>query len=383
MIDWEKILKIDAIVFDSLESLQIYRRMGGLVQTIFWEKPNISPNKFKSKILFFKSMQREDYNKNFKQLSELSKDKEILDIKYLKNANLRLYPLYIILKYMPLLIYTNFSFNLLKMIYLILCQVKYLEVAERVYKNDFSYLVVFADMQAMDNMLCQIAKRKGIKTVTLQHGLYVDYEKNFNVNIVNYKHHIADYFLSWGKDTNDLIKKYHKNPNLFICGKPLPVIEERSIQNYFTVVFDQNIFHDYNKKLLEIAYKIAEDFQLKINLRLHPNNKIDWYSIDDKIVLFNKKIQNSSFIVGHTTSLLYELMRLGIPSYKLKSEVPSNILDEDFKFSTVEELEIKIAQHKEENFDFSNYAKKYIEYIGDESLAKYKKIFKRLENGEL
>lgn len=382
-LDMTKVLRIDDILFNSSGLVQNTRRLAGLFQSVFFKSPNIPSQKFNSRILFLKSLSRADYDKKFKQIYSLSRQKNVVDITYSKKKFIRAYPFYIAFKYFPLLLFRSFNFNLFKTLYLMISQIKYLEVAEKVYKNDFRYLVVFADMQPIDNMICQIAQKKGIKTITLQHGLYVDYENSFNVNIVNYENHTADYFLAWGDDTKELIQKYHKESNIIICGNPLKKINSRVINDYFTVVFDQNLFHKYNKILLNIAYNIAKEFNLKINLKLHPNNKKNWYEIDNSFIIENQDIYSSKFVIGHTTSILYELMVLGIPSYKLRSDIPANVLDEDLKFSTVEELDSKILKHKKEQFRFDDYAKRYIQYIGDKSLNKYKDFFKRMENDEI
>ncbi len=384
-LNWKKILEIDTSIYDNLDKHLKNRRIGGILKNLFFEIPSIDEKNSNTKVLFFKSMYRDDYNQKFKEIYNLKNhEKKIIDIQYRASGKVRIYPLYIFIRYLPLILMTNYSSNIKRMFYLMLCQVKYLEIAKKVFKNDFKYLVVFADMQAMDNMLCQIAKQKKIPTVTLQHGLYVDYENNFNVNIVNYKNHVADYFLSWGEDTKNLIEKYHPNSKVMIVGKSLEKSENKKVKvkDYFTVVFDQNLFHEYNKQILDICYNIAKKMDLKINLRLHPNNKVNWYKIDKNIIMFDQELNNSIFVVGHTTSMLYELMRLGIPSYKFRSDMSSNELDEQFKFSTISELEDNIINHRKIQYDFSAYAKRYIKYIGDESLQKYKDFFKGLENGK-
>jgi len=381
-LDWKQILEIDSIVFQKLDKKEQKRRFLGQIKNLFFERPTISKQSNVSKTLFFKSIHRKDYDEQFQEICNLIADKLVINIKYKSAGKIRLYPFYLLLKYLPLLISTNLNFNVKIMIYLILCQLKYLEIGEKVFKNKFERLVVFADMQAMDNLVSQIAKVKKIATITLQHGLYVDYEKQFNVNIINYKNHVTDYFLAWGEDTKNLIERYHPSSKVIILGKPIIEIKNREVKNYFTVVFDQNIFHEYNKKILDISYKIAENLNLKINLRLHPNNKLNWYNIRKDIVLIDEDLYSSKFVVGHTTSILYELMRQGIPSYKYRSDIRANMLDEEFKFTHIDELKNKINKHQNNNCDFAEYAKRYIKYISDESLEKYKAFFEELENGK-
>lgn len=383
-LNWEKVLSPESILFDTFNHQQKTKRLNNLIKFIFFSRPDIHPKPIDTNVLFFKSMNRADYNEQFSQIQKLNSDSSLLDLRYKHLTQRRKYPFYIIFKYFPLLLFTNLRFNSLKRtIYLIACQIKYLEVAEKTYKNNFNFLVVHADMQPTENMLCQIAKKKNIKTVTLQHGLYIDYTNDFNVNVVNYENQVADYFLAWGDDTRKLIQKYHTNTNIVICGKPLKPLDLIGTKNYVTVVFDQQLFHEYNIQLLEIAYIIAKKLKIKINLRLHPSNNINKYRVEEKIVIFDTNIYDSQFVIGHTSSLLFELMRLGIPSYKLRSNIPSNDIDEDFIFSDIEELSDKITKHKRSNFDFSEYAKRYIAYISEDSLQYYSNFFKRLKSGKI
>jgi len=383
-LNWEKVLRPESILFDTFNNQQKTERLNNLIKLISFSRPDIHPRPIDTNVLFFKSMNRADYNEQFSQIQKLNSDSSLLDLRYKNAPQRRKYPFYIIFKYFPLLLFTNIRFNSLKrIIYLIACQIKYLEVAEKTYKNNFNFLVVHADMQPTENMLCQIAKKKNIKTVTLQHGLYVDYKNDFNINVVNYENQVANYFLAWGDDTRQLIRKYHTNTNVVICGKPLKPLDFISTKNYFTVIFDQQLFHEYNIQLLEIAYTIAKKLKIKINLRLHPSNNINTYRLEEGIVIFDTNIYDSQFVIGHTSSLLFELMRLGIPSYKFRSKIPSNHIDEDFIFSDVEELSAKIIKHTESNFIFSKYAKRYITYIGEDSLQQYRNFFKRLKNGKI
>jgi hypothetical protein len=381
MYDFDKILYIDKYEYENLDrNTRIKFVLKRFKDSLFSSnQPKNKCNNF----VFFKSLIRDDYNYLFNKVTSACTQASYLKIDKPYIVNNKINKKYLFVLFQNLNLFFCFSAGSLKQrifLYTRLCFYKM--IAEVICNYKLNRIIVFADMQPVDNLICQMAKTKKISTTTLQHGLYVDYEKQFNVNIVNYQNHVADYFLAWGEDTKKLIKKYHPNSKVIIVGKPIDEIKYREIKNYFTVVFDQNIFHEYNKKILDISYKIAQKFNLKINLRLHPNNKLNLYNIRQGTVLIDEDLYCSQFVIGHTTSILYELMRQGIPSYKYRSDIPSNLLDEEFKFTYISELENKINKHQNNNFDFAEYAKRYIKYIGEESLGKYKEFFEGLENGK-
>jgi hypothetical protein len=238
-------------------------------------------------------------------------------------------------------------------------------------------------MQPIDNILVQHANKNGIASTTLQHGLYVDYLECKNINMTNYKNTCSDYFLSWGEDTRRLINKYHPETKVVVCGKPIQDQRKGKRESgFFTVVFDQNIFHEFNIKLLSIAYEVAGINGLKVNLKLHPYNKIQWYGVRKEITTLNQNIMDSRFVIGHTTSILFELMRLGLPVFKLKSQIPANRIDPALVFSDCRELLIKIKKYSGK-FGFREYGKYYLKFLGAGSLKKYEIFFRKLENGSL
>ena len=88
-------------------------------------------------------------------------------------------------------------------------------------------------------------------------------------------------------------------------------------------------------------------------------------------VYITQKIEESDFILGHTTSMIYELLASGKKVFKMKSDIPSNEISEFLGFSNIEELEEKMVI----DFDFMKEGEKYIKYIESESKNRYKNFF--------
>lgn len=379
MIDYNKVLFIDKYLYEQNTGVAKKRFVFSRLKSFIFSRPNFAKNT-KVQGAFFKSMNRPDYDHFFRQVMKAAQFSGIRVEQAMQTGSLPQWRYAMgLLQYLPLF----FSFRAeswKQRLFLYFCLSYYVNIANQFMRGPgYSYIVVFADMQPLDNLLCQMAKERNIPSVTLQHGLYVDYTDMHNINVANYSSHVADHFLAWGDEVADLIVKYHPHAQATIVGKPLEPVLQRSRADYFTLVFDQNIFHGYNKKLLAIGYELAKTLRLKINLRLHPHNKIDWYDIDISLIVQEQPLNDSAFVLGHTTSMLYELMRLGIPAYKLKSKIPANTIDEQFVFTSVGELLEKIRHHQGTDFDFSAYAQRYVRFIGHEALARYANFITELE----
>ncbi|HRZ42511.1 MAG TPA: hypothetical protein P5228_07400 [Bacteroidales bacterium] len=326
--------------------------------------------------LFIKSMIRPDYNIFFERVyNQWPGEKAKTDIEFRMGDQFLVVRLLKLLLYLPVFIKV-YETGFYVSFYRYLRAVTYLSVLQNMHKCQIRNLVAFADMQGVENMLVQYFKSKGAQTITLQHGLYVDYSSYENINKVNYENVVSDHFLAWGNETRELIQKYHPSVKITVCGKPIDLTPPKEKEHHFTLVFDQNIFKEQNRELIAIANEIARHTGLQINVRLHPwNNKAE-YEFDEEICVFDRSIEASQFVLGHTTSMIFECMRSGIPAYKYRTEIPANVIDERLKFSDADELMQCLENTKD--FDFVEAGKYYLQYVGEESLEQYRRFFDRL-----
>lgn len=144
-------------------------------------------------------------------------------------------------------------------------------------------LVTFCDVYFEDNILAQLAKSKGILTLTLQHGQYhiigKDIPENLALNNI-----VSDYFFAWGQATIDeynvkvkgcaklisagiCLKSYSKVKNYIGMGK-------RNIKSGGFNVFlnADNCFYQ-NKKMIEVVSEYCSMCSLKFSLKYHPKNR--------------------------------------------------------------------------------------------------------------
>jgi hypothetical protein len=375
-VDWSTVLEIDLHIYDSADLKGRMKCLASALKALFRQHPNLTKTEqHRSDFLFFKSMKRADYDNLFEAIIKCCPTSaKSIDLVRHHSKFIRLNPLKIIVKYLPTLLRLC-HISPFKSLYVMTRAAQYLELADRLNKQyNYNTLVVFADMQPCDNLLAQLAKLSGRHTVTLQHGLYIDYTSFPNINTVNYKNTVCDYFLAWGNSTKQLIKHYHPHTQIIICGKPIIRNTKQMAPNgYLTVLFDQNLLKAYNSEMLRIAYEIQDKHQLVINLRLHPRNNPKSYNIR-KTTLINRDIESSSLIIAHTTSLIHEIMRQGKAVYKYNTTIPSIEVPQEVLFSTAEEL---MEKFNSSNLDhnFEELAAEYIEFIDTQSLEEYRKFF--------
>lgn len=377
-LNWRMITKIDNYIYVRTinKKLMMKQAFKSLVQAY----PNL-PADINTDFLFIKSLIRSDYDEFFNSVYEnCNYDRAKTNITY-KEYNFRYYVKLIkLLYYFPIFL-KLYQKDLKLTFYCYLKAITYISVLNCIKKYKFNTIIAFADMQGVENMLIQYFNKHGKKTVTLQHGLYIDYSEFDNINTVNYLNVVSQNFLAWGQETKGLIKKYHSDVQVVICGKPIYMIKRELSSTYFTLVFDQNLFTEQNRELLAIAYSVSTEMGIKVNVRLHPWDRRERYKFNDGLTTFDQDIVQSIFVIGHTTSMIFECMRNGIPAFKYKTKYPSNVVSNDLTFTNTEELIQRIQNI--DKYNFTELGKYYLEYVGDESLQQYASFFNSLRNNNL
>lgn len=328
-----------------------------------------------NKYLFYKSMHRVDYDKLFDSIVDVCDASKIIikssivygfDFSFLKNAGKDL-------EYFKQID----ASSIIERLYLFCSYLFYKKMLNKIEKYEFDYLVVFADMQPVENLIVQYFNEQNKKTVTLQHGLFLEHGWNSNLNEINYTNIVSQYFLTWGKENKKFIEKYNKNVNIVICGNPTIELVEKNFNEtkvkFFTVVFDSNLWRDYNQRMLDIATCVSKETGYKINIRFHPANKPQDYHIDKKYTINDTSLNyyNSQFILGHTSSMIHVCMRQGLIVFKMVSDMPHSYINPKFYFSNCKNILDKI----EHLTDYKEVDLNHIAYVAKESLIEYKLFF--------
>jgi len=201
------------------------------------------------------------------------------------------------------------------------------------------YIVLSNDILPMDRAVILVAKKLGIVTIEIQHGLYVESD------IRATKGSIVDYILVWGQYFKELYVKsdIRKPEDIYVLGYPYAVEKHYPLENkkQYTVCCLGENFNTFNKDLLKIELDFVNNiFQIckrkKLNFIYRPHPSDDRELLEKKLpdVKFTSKGEKLKETFGNadifisfiSTSLIEAAIRskicLELTNYPVKLEIP-------------------------------------------------------------
>ena len=182
-------------------------------------------------------------------------------------------------------------------------------------------VVVFADMQPIDNAIAQSFKRRGIQTATLQHGLYVDYGNAETINRANYENVVCDYFFGLGREHRRAHSQHNPTTVAVNCGHPALEATVTSLDKKVT-------FLSFSTKRSS-PRKIKGFWTLPQNLQkqlggwvmwgVHPRDSLSQYRIASNLLKnASHPWKSCSFAIGHSSSIVYQALRAGLVVFQMR-----------------------------------------------------------------
>lgn len=335
-------------------------------------------NDANNEYLFFRTLFRDDYKDYFDTIFNSIESKN-------KRMIAEFYTISRVFDFKAFNFFTNHYQHIKKVIEgentleascIVLRVVLYLYLVENLMRINFKTLVLFSDHQPLEYLFSSIAKDNGKLTVTLQHGLYVEYDKIDTINRVNYSNCISEHFLAWGENTRKLVTKYHDNINVHLCGKPQISVsfdDAKQNTNYITLVLDQPLFNEENLHLIKLAMQYCASKHTDLNVRCHPGKtfeKYQWPESDEFSIYNNLEITNSVVVIGHSSTLIFECISLGLPVVQYKSGQPAILLPRELLFDDYESMVERILYSKKIS-RLDEISKQYFHFTGQKSIEAY------------
>lgn len=234
-------------------------------------------------------------------------------------------------------------------------------------------LVVFSDMQFLDGLLVEHFRGRGLVTASLQHALYRDLGYDPCRNSMNYLGSHSDLILCWGEESAALFQKYRgDSAEVYVVGNPslVPVERMSSAQRWFTLVLDYDDNVVANRELIRLGILFARDANCSVNVRLHPRSDRTLYDFSSCEASEGLAIEDSKFVLGHSSTILYEFAARGLPVLVYKSGGATISELEPYQFTDYARL-ISLSEQVEEGVEFG-FSERYITAIGDRSRDLYR-----------
>lgn len=238
-------------------------------------------------------------------------------------------------------------------------------------------LVVLCDVWPLEALLVDVAKNNGVNTISCQHGIFIDDLNAESPDKYDYFEVKTDEYLSWGIQTNNLLLKYNPQIRITTCGNPVLKIKNcEKNKNYIAIMGDQPRFHKYTQEMIDIVMKVAEILNLKVKIRLHPQDLEGNYSINNDIAIFSRDTDDVYYVVGHTSTMITSSLMEGRHTYRYKTDVRYIEINDKLEFRNENELLQCIK--KNESFNFAEEGMKKITYLEYESTKRYAEFFNKL-----
>lgn len=238
-------------------------------------------------------------------------------------------------------------------------------------------LICFSDMQPIENLFARYFRHKGVPTVTCQHGLYIDYGEYKTINCINYLNHASEHFLAWGDETASLIRAYHPDARVHLCGKPVlhrgKIAPSSKTSKSIQVILDQPIFEAENIAMFRLVSDFAKTAGHTVSVRYHPSINRETFSKKLGSPAEATDFLSADIVVGHTSSLLFEALALGKKVVQFKSAIPTVDLPSQLQFHDMATLR-KAAGTKAD----PALARSYFAHFGDEAKKAYREFFQTL-----
>lgn len=362
-IKWDKVMAVWVVTNDMLGVLRKRSAIGAIkrgVREAFFDDYYYSVEGTGSALLFYGEYNwRADHERTFHNLC--SNLKGVVEIKATKQkpkihvirglAYLFLFCIWII---QAMLSGCNFvqACNVVRP--LSICYKSNKLFSESCFKNAL-LLIAYYDVSPDESYVVQKAKLMGLKTATLQHGIFSEKKdkKALSDTGFEYSESVSDYYFAWNQYTKDeWLKMGLDEKKIIVVGIPkfagntTKATDNTKSLDVFGVILNNSSFDAHNRLLVMTANKISESLGMCYVIRFHPELKggikkayeelaDDRYFIgeSDNKVSVPEYSNTVKFSIISSSSVFVDLVFLGADVYRLivtDSDTYSNVKQNSF-----------------------------------------------------
>lgn len=190
-------------------------------------------------------------------------------------------------------------------------------------------VVTFCDAGPYDNLVAQIAKLSGVRTLTAQHGQYrVLDETNISIDAEAYANFISDRLLCWGEATcAEFVRFGIDRRRLYTVGwiRPWdPIFRSDEPTGTFGVMLNGENGAESNLELIRAANAVADELNLRYVVRLHPSYTPAIYRSlvssackSVRVIPMAEYVRTVDFSIAHMSGATVEMLQVDSPVYAL------------------------------------------------------------------
>lgn len=209
--------------------------------------------------------------------------------------------------------------------------IRYYDSAEEIkITKDIKTLVSYNSSNIPECFLTSACNRDGIKTFSLQHGLYFDFLNTPPLAIINHENVTAKVLLTWSSFCKEQIEQFHQRHTRpidfeiyiagYLKGKP-KIIKQQSLRHRMILCLLPHECVAASINLLKLLHNLHESHE--VTVRIHPLSRSDKLLLSsippsfklDSHELLEESINANQYrlAVGFNTTSLFDTLLFGIP----------------------------------------------------------------------
>lgn len=172
--------------------------------------------------------------------------------------------------------------------------------------------VAFNSSYLIESFLSFYFRNRGVDTYSLQHGMYCQYSRDKELDVINYENICAAEFLAWGQYTKEQIEPMApSHTKISVFGYPKPTVNPDRIQDErILVLLPRDIYWADSKRLMKFLVGKEQTYLI----RSHPSikNKTSVFSSEniffDENETLSKTMRESKFkaVISFNSTAIFE-----------------------------------------------------------------------------
>ena len=240
-----------------------------------------------------------------------------------------------------------------------------ISVVEKVRHTGIKRYICFNSAYRDESLLTLYFRKRGIETISMQHGIFCNFTRSIPFDIINTENLIANKLLCWGQASIDNLVENGFDPSrLILTGNPkYKDVRIESVNQTFSkclVLLGRELYIETNDKLLEVLQQYNKQSGNKIIFYIKKHPFLDdslhkqFASVNNKMIFIGKEHSTQEilrsdlvdFTIAVNTTAYYESLALSKVSFRWVEAENEDFVGMDDKFENIIEFESRLDEFK-------------------------------------